>query len=110
MATLWERATGLGDGANDLLDLDLLTAAFELRFLDLITASRAKSMLNLTTEQGDEFDLVLARLPSGPIDMPIFAQRYRAVFTAARAGIPELVTVENAMLALGFDPPAPPEP
>lgn len=109
MATFWERGTGFGDGANDLLDLDTLQTVFLLRFADLITASRAKTMLGLTSEQGDEFDPVLARVPGHLFDIAPFAAKFRAVFHAARTGIPELDTVENVMLALGFDPPPPPE-
>lgn len=109
MTTFWQRATGLGDGANDLLDLGMLESVCTLRFLDLITPTRAKTMLALTPEQGDEFDTVLARVPGSAIDLPLFLSSLRAAFTASRAGIPELDTVENVMIALRFDPPPPPE-
>ena len=109
MATFWERATGYGDGASDLLDLETLQTVFLLRFADLITTSRAKTMLGLTSEQGDEFDAVLDRVPGHLFDIAPFAAKFRAVFQGARAGIPELDSVNNVMLALGFDPPLPPE-
>jgi hypothetical protein len=107
MSTFWERATGFGDGANELLDLDVLQAVLILRFPDLITVSRAKNMLGLTPAQGEEFDQILDRLPGTEAEVAAYGSKLRAGFVAARLGIPELDTIDNVMIAMGFDPPAP---
>lgn len=109
MATFWERATGFGPGANDLLDLDTLKTVLVLRFPDLITVTRAKVLLGLTTEQGEELEPVLARAPGDLASVCAYADHLRSVFRAARLGAPELDTIDNVMIAAGFDPPEPPE-
>jgi hypothetical protein len=55
MATFWERAGGVGDGASEPLVLDDLRDAFIMFAHDLITLTDVKAWVGLTVEQGAEF-------------------------------------------------------
>ncbi len=106
MATFWERAAGFGDGANALLDLDVLTSAIALGARETITHQAMKDWLGLDAPQSDELqDFIYVKVqPAGADGALALADTVRHVLIGARAGLPALDSVANIWAALGYTP------
>lgn len=101
-ATLWERLGGFGEGAGDLIDLDVFTDTLILHGQDKITRTAAKARLGITAPQEEEFDeIILNRQPG---DMAVRAQwafLFRAMARAARSGESSFNSVQDLQAAVG---------
>lgn len=106
MATFWERMGGFGDGANDLLDLATLESVVILLFRDVVTMTRAKQMLGVTTDQEAEFQSLLDARPGTLIDITAWMAEVRAFVTGARTGVEAFDSIPNLVTALNILPPA----
>jgi hypothetical protein len=106
MATFWERAAGIGDGANDLLDLELLTAGIALCAREIITHQGFKDLLQLPQAQADELqDFIYVKVqPAGADEGNALAINVRFILQGARVGLPALDSVSNVWAALGYTP------
>lgn len=109
MSTLLERACGFGDGASEMIELEALRTALVLTGQDIITATRAKALLGLTPEQGNEFDAMMELQPGTLLERVTWADRIVITIDGARRGLEALDSESNIRFALGLPELVPPE-
>lgn len=105
MASFWERATGHGDGAANLLDLNFFQLALELYSSDVVPPSFFEAgELALDTTQLQELTTLLGLMPAGAGDRVAWVTKVVAVCRVSRLLLADFDTLEKSLAALGVEP------